>query len=125
MGLQNLYLAICHLEGANSEALSPAEISLRARKQVDGYCEEALATFCGLLGSVAGNLVLTLGAWGGVYVGGGIVPRLGTYFETSSFRQRFEAKGRFQPYMSKVPAYIITAKNPALSGIGQVLKQAT
>ena len=122
MGIQNLYKAICHIEGADVEDLSPAEISTRAREQVDGYCEEALATFCGLLGSVAGNLVLTLGAQGGVYIGGGIVPRLGNYFETSTFRQCFEAKGRFQQYLSKVPAYIITAKNPALTGIIQALR---
>ena len=119
MGLQNLYRAICELEGVDAEALSPAEISTRATDNTDPQCSEALATFCGLLGSVAANLVLTLGAFGGVYVGGGIVPRLGSYFETSPFRERFEAKGRFRGYLEQVPAFVIQAKHPALLGIGQ------
>lgn len=119
MGLQNLYQAICKLEGIETEDLSPAEISNRDKRNTNPHCAEALATFCGLLGSIAGNLVLTLGAFGGVYVGGGIVPRLGGYFETSPFRERFEAKGRFRGHLEPVPAYVIQAKHPALLGIGQ------
>lgn len=119
MGLQNLYQAICKLEGADVDDLSPAEISNRGKRNTDPYCSEALAVFCGLLGSIAGNLVLTLGAFGGVYIGGGIVPRLGDYFETSPFRERFEAKGRFRGHLEQVPAYVIHTKHPALIGIGQ------
>lgn len=122
MGLQNLYKAICELEGADAEDLSPAEISTRAKDNSDPYCAEALETFCGLLGAVAGNLVLTLGAFGGVYIGGGIVPRLGGYFETSPFRERFEAKGRFRGHLEQVPAFVIQAKHPALIGIGEAFK---
>jgi len=122
MGLQNLYHAICTLEGATAEALSPAEVSTRGKDDTDPYCAEALATFCGLLGSVAGNLVLTLGAFGGVYIGGGIVPRLGSYFDTSPFRERFEAKGRFRGHLEPVPAFVIQAKQPALLGIGEAFK---
>ena len=88
----------------------------------DTCCEEALATFCGMLGSVAGNLVLTLGAFGGVYIGGGIVPKLGDYFLNSDFRERFEAKGRFSSKLQSVPAYQITARHPALLGIGQAFE---
>jgi glucokinase len=121
MGLQNLYKAVCNLESVAIQDLSPADISKRGQARSDDQCAEALAVFCGLLGSVAGDLVLTLGAYGGVYIGGGIVPRLGGYFETSPFRERFEAKGRFREHLTKVPAYVITAKNPALSGIGQAL----
>lgn len=119
MGLQNLYQAICKLEGIEAEDLSPAEISNRGKRNTNPQCAEALATFCGLLGSIAGNLVLTLGAFGGVYIGGGIVPRLGDYFETSPFRERFEAKGRFRGHLEPVPAYVIHSKHPALVGIGQ------
>ena len=119
MGLQNLYQAICKLEGIPSEDLSPAEISNRGKRNTNPQCAEALAIFCGLLGSIAGNLVLTLGAFGGVYIGGGIVPRLGSYFETSPFRERFEAKGRFRGHLEPVPAYVIHSKHPALVGIGQ------
>lgn len=120
MGLQNLYRAICSIEGVVAQDLLPADISLRGQARSDDQCEEALAIFCGLLGSVAGNLVLTLGALGGVYIGGGIVPRLGSYFEMSTFRERFEAKGRFKGHLTKVPAYVIHTENPTLSGIAQV-----
>jgi glucokinase len=66
---------------------------------------------------VAGNLAITLGAKGGVYIGGGIVPRLGNFFEQSAFRARFEDMGRFTSYMAGIPTYIITAVNPALRGV--------
>lgn len=68
---------------------------------------------------MAGDLVLTLGAFRGVYIGGGIVPKLGSYFETSGFRERFEAKGRFRKHLEQVPAFVINTKNPALFGISQ------
>ena len=119
MGLQNLYCAICELEGAVAEEFTPRDISILGIRQTDPYCAEALNTFCGLLGSMAGDLVLTLGAYQGVYIGGGIVPQLGDYFEKSSFRERFEAKGRFKGHLEQVPAFVIKAKNPALYGIGE------
>ncbi len=119
MGLQNIYRAVCKLENQAPDDFSPAEISSKAIAEDNVYCEEALAVFCALLGSVAGNLVLTLGAFGGVYIGGGIVPKLGDYFLASEFRNRFEAKGRFVHKLKPVPAYIIKAKHPALLGVGQ------
>lgn len=119
MGLQNLYQAICQLENVPAKSLEPAEISALALCESDPYCAEALAIFCSLLGSVAGDLVLTLGAFRGVYIGGGIVPKLGNYFETSGFRERFEAKGRFRKHLEQVPAFVINTKNPALFGISQ------
>ena len=61
--------------------------------------------FCALLGTMAGNLVLTLGAVGGAYIGGGIVPQLGQLFTSSPFRDRFEDKGRYADYLSRVPTY--------------------
>jgi glucokinase len=83
-----------------------------------------VAHFCALLGSVAGNLALTLGALGGVYIGGGIVPRLGEAFDRSDFRQRFEAKGRFQGYLAQMPVFVIDASvSPALLGVARALDQ--
>ncbi|RVU84365.1 glucokinase [Leucothrix sargassi] len=119
MGLQNLYKAICELEGEQPEPLSPREVSVLGMGNANRFCAEALDTFCGLLGSVAGDLALTLGAYNGVYIGGGIVPKLGSYFEASSFRARFEAKGRFSGHLAKVPVFVIKAENPALYGIGE------
>ena len=76
-----------------------------------------------MLGNVAGNLALTLGARGGVYIGGGIVPRLGETFFASRFRERFESKGRFQAYLQAVPTYLITDTLAALSGAALALEQ--
>lgn len=119
MGLENIYTALCALNGREPESLSAAEISTRALSGADVVCVEALNMFCALLGSVAGNLALTLGATGGVYIGGGIVPRLGSFFNQSEFRSRFESKGRFAEYLRKIPVYVIDAENPALIGISQ------
>jgi glucokinase len=86
-----------------------------------GY--EALDCFCGILGACAGNLAVTLGATGGVYVGGGVVLRFRDFFLQSSFRQRFEAKGRFEPYLKQIPTYLITAEQPALPGVAALLAE--
>jgi glucokinase len=82
---------------------------------------EVQEIFCGALGTAAGNLAITLGARGGVYIGGGIVPRLGDFFAQSAFRTRFEDKGRFSSYLAAIPTWVITAANPALRGVAAAL----
>jgi glucokinase len=116
MGLENLYRAICQLNGTEAEPLVAAQVSERALATRDVACEEALACMCRLLGNAAANLALTLGARGGVYIGGGVIGRLGDYFARSGFRAAFEAKGRFEPYMKRIPTYVIRAEQPALIG---------
>jgi glucokinase len=76
-----------------------------------------------MLGTVAGNLAITLGAQGGIYIGGGIVPRLGQRFADSCFRKRFEKKGRFVHYLAQVPTYVITAEYPAFLGVSAILAE--
>ncbi|HUJ98190.1 MAG TPA: glucokinase, partial [Stellaceae bacterium] len=82
---------------------------------------EALELFCAMLGTVAGDLALTLGARGGIYIAGGIVPRLGASFAASRFRERFEAKGRFRPYLASIPTYVVTHPIPAMLGLAALL----
>ncbi len=82
----------------------------------DERCAATLDLFCELLGTVAADLCVTLGARGGVFIGGGIVPALGERFDRSGFRARFECKGRFRDYVRSVPTWVITARNPALRG---------
>ena len=123
-GLVNLYDAVCRLDGEAPEALEPAQVLARSEPgspQHNVQCEEALRVFAALLGTVAGNLALTLGARGGVFIGGGIVPRLGARFATLPFRSRFEDKGRFRGYMEAIPTWIITAESPALLGAARAL----
>ncbi len=118
-----LHDALCTLDGAsNAAALPAAEISRRALAASDPQCVEALDLFCAFLGVVAGDLALTLGARGGVYIGGGIVPRLGAAFTNSRFRASFEDKGRFRAYLEAIPVYVIHAEvSPALLGAARAL----
>jgi len=120
-GMAELYLVLQQLNGVDASLLEPAEISKRALEDNDAACLETLNLFCALLGSCAGNLALTIGAAGGVYIGGGITPKLGQFFLDSSFRERFEAKGRMRKILEKVPTFVITAPYPALIGCAKSL----
>ncbi|WP_073222858.1 glucokinase [Massilia sp. CF038] len=104
-------------------SLSAAEITQRALDGSDPDCMRSVDLFCGVLGSVAGNVALTLGATGGMYIGGGIVPRLGARFAESPFRERFEAKGRLQPYLARIPTFLITEQYPAFLGVSAILSE--
>lgn len=122
-GLVDLYHALCDLkDGQGREITTPTEVMARARDVPLSTANQALDMFCGFLGSVAGDLALTLGARGGIYIGGGIVPRMGERFEASSFRARFEDKGRFKHYLQDIPAWVIHSPvSPALQGASQAL----
>lgn len=122
-GLVNLYEAYCELAGEPAEELTPAQIADQGLSGQSVLCQRVLHDFCAMLGTLAGNLVLTLGARGGVYIGGGIVPKLGAFFDHSGFRERFEARGRFSTYLAKVPSYVVHAKMPALRGAAAALDQ--
>ncbi len=124
-GLRALYDAFCALDGVTPEALTPAELADLALQGGDARLAEVFDTFCATLGNAAGNLALTLGARGGIYLGGGIVPRWGEAFLRSSFRANFEAKGRFRDYLSAIPVYVIHAPLPALVGAAAALARAS
>ncbi len=115
-GLQFIYRILSRQGGAVAHDYSPADISDRAIANSCPYCRQALDTFCAILGTAAGNLALTLGARGGIYIGGGIIPQLGDYFSASPFRARFDDKGRFANYLAAIPVFVITSENPALLG---------
>ena len=115
-GLVNLYDAICHLAGAVAADLKPEEITACAKDNSCPLCTRTVETFVGIFGSVTGDLVLTLGAWGGVYLTGGLTPILLPWLERGRFRERFEAKGRFRDIMEKVPTQAIVNPEPGLLG---------
>lgn len=116
-GLVNLYEALCAVEGVVPKTLTPPDVTRRAQEASCRVCLEAVNMFCALLGTMAGNLALTLGALGGVYIGGGIVPSLGRLFTSSPFRDRFEDKGRYADYLAAVPTYVIHSALPAFTGL--------
>lgn len=124
-GLVHLYEALCELKGQRSPGITAAQITDAATAEQDPCAAEALAMFCAMLGTVAGNLALTIGARGGIYIAGGIVPRLGTRFMQSPFRARFEDKGRFRNYLASVPTSVIVRHDAALLGAAALLTETS
>jgi glucokinase len=123
-GLPLLHRLVAVVDGRCTGPLSTAEIVDRALLGRDPQCQAVIETFCAMLGSMAGNLALTLGAQGGVHVGGGIIPRLGELFDDSPFRARFEAKGRFTSRLATIPTYVIVSPTPALLGAAHALAES-
>ncbi|HTQ33262.1 MAG TPA: glucokinase [Stellaceae bacterium] len=122
-GLVNLYNSLAEVDGVPAQQYTAAQISDAETCKADVLCNEATQMMCAMLGTMAGNLALTLGAKGGVYIGGGIVPRLGERFAASPFRERFEAKGRFHDYLGAVPTYVVTHRLPAFLGCAAALME--
>ena len=120
-GIELIYRALAQRNGVEAPARSTAEIMAAALDAGDALCLEVLETFAGMLGSAAANLAVTLGAFGGIFIGGGIVPRMSEWFAQSPFRARFEAKGRFTDYIAQIPTYVIMTPNPALHGVSAIL----
>jgi glucokinase len=116
-GIVNLYEAVCTLRSRQAAYTTPDAITQRALDGSCPQCKETMETFFTMLGTVAGNLALQLGARGGVFIAGGILPRMAQSFAASGFRARFEAKGRFQAYLAPVPAWLITHPQPAFAGL--------
>lgn len=117
MGLEWLYVLLAEMEGMHVAPLKASDITGRALTRADRLCDRAVEVFCQMLGTTAGNLALTLGARGGIFIGGGIVPHLKERFFTSGFRKRFEEKGRFSEYVSKIPVFVIKDTFAAFTGV--------
>ena len=123
VGIELIYRALVAQRGASEPVLAAPEIARRALSGECPLCDEVIEHFCTMLGTIAGNLGVTLGATGGIYIGGGIVPRLGERFGRSGFRARFEEKGRFHNYLAAIPTYVITAEYPAFVGVSAILSE--
>jgi len=120
-GLALMQRALRERAGEPPQDLPAPEITRRALAGTDPVCVETVDTFCAVLGTAASNLAVTLGAFGGIYIGGGIVPRLGEYFARSPFRARFEDKGRFSAYLQGIPTFVVTAEQATLVGVSAIL----
>jgi glucokinase len=120
-GIELIYRALRHRDGLSADPLAAPEITRRALAGSDALCAETLDAFCKILGTAAANLAVTQGAMGGVFIGGGIVPRLGEHFDRSTFRSRFEDKGRFSDYLKAIPTYVITAEHATFDGASAIL----
>ena len=120
-GLVNIYNVLCELSHVPAAGLTAPQIT--DPKSAEDYpcAKETTDMFCAMFGTIAGNLALTLGARGGIYIAGGIIPKLGDRFANSSFRERFEAKGRFSSYLSQIPTYVVIQPYAALLGASKLL----
>ncbi len=114
-GLVALHEALAEVHGQPAPGLTAAEITAGA--------PATLGLFCAMLGGFAGNVALTLGARGGVFLGGGILPRIPAALAASAFRSRFEAKGRLAPYLAAIPTWLITRPDAALVGLAHLAAQ--
>ncbi|MBO0750897.1 MAG: glucokinase [Bradyrhizobiaceae bacterium] len=116
-GLENLHAAIAAVDGAAVPERTAVQITQLA---LDGHCPVCTAVidmFCAMLGTVAGNLALMFRARGGVYIAGGIAPRIIELLARSEFRARFMAKGRFRSYLERVPVAVIVNPDAAFLGL--------
>jgi len=121
-GLVNLYDALCELAGKPAAPLTPERIS-DLYPGCDPQCREAVMMFFAMLGTFAGSTALTFGAHGGVYIMGGIIPRVLGTFTHSAFRERFEFRGRYRRYMEAIPTYVVTRPNVAFLGLKTLFQE--
>jgi glucokinase len=119
-GLLNMHRALAEIDGRETHIDDPAQITAEALADPRSPCGATLARFCAILGAVAGDIALTTGARGGVYIAGGIAPRILPFLQASPFRERFERKGRFTDYMKAIPTRVILHKHAALLGAARV-----
>lgn len=119
-GLLNMHRALAEIDGRETHIDDPAQITTEAMENPNSACGATLARFCAVLGAVAGDIALTTGARGGIYIAGGIAPRILPFLQASPFRERFERKGRFADYMAAIPTKVILHKHAALLGAARV-----
>lgn len=122
-GMVNLYEALASLRGVQPAYGTPDAISQRGLDGSCPICRDTLDMFFAMLGTVAGNLTLSIGARGGVYIAGGILPRMRQPFAQSQFRHRFESKGRFQDYLRPIPAWLVIHPQPAFLGLAELVSE--
>ncbi|MDP5135466.1 glucokinase [Rheinheimera baltica] len=122
-GLEAIYRALALYRKQQVEPISASQIATQALSGESELAKATIAQFFASLGSIAGDLALTLSTFGGVYIAGGIVPKLLPLLESSEFRTRFEAKGRFSAFNRQIATYVVTAEQPGLVGAAVYLKQ--
>ena len=124
-GLVNIHWALQRMAGAVEPVdLTPEEITTAAVAHTDPVSVRALEVFLGIYGRFAGDMALAFGARGGIYLGGGIAPKLLTQLNNGVFRRCFEEKGRFDSYVQIVPTKVIIHPYAALLGSAEAAIRA-
>jgi glucokinase len=122
-GLQMIYAFLSDRSGGEAGKPSPAGIVSRAKEENCPNARGAVELFVALLARVAADVALVFGAHGGVYLGGGIAPRILSFLDTESFRNAFERKGRLSDYVSRIPVNVIVADDAGLRGAAVALRK--
>jgi glucokinase len=122
-GLAQLHAALCQQEGVERRALSPLEILLYARTGADPLCARALDCFLDILGDFAGDMALALGANRGVFLTGRFIMEAQSLIGTSSFRSRFESKGRLSAVVQALPTWAVVNPGGAVIGMGRLVAE--
>ena len=122
-GLLNIYSALCSIEDVKMEFDTPADIVAAALNDAETKALQTLNMFCEGIGAASGNLALTFGAKGGIYIAGGVIPRFQEFFISSAFRSKFEDKGRFVSYLKPIPVYLVIRENLGLLGAAIKLRK--
>ena len=121
-GILALYLAICKIKRSAVLLESAAEITAAANNNSNKEAVLTLQSFCQILGAVTGDMVLAQGARGGVYLCGGILPRVQEFLLKSDFCAALANKGRLRDYTSSVPVWLCNSEYPGLLGAAAALK---
>lgn len=121
-GIQLIYESLCHIKHIEIETIpTAAEITSLGISGKDPICKHAVDLFCRMFGTFTSNFAVLINSFGGIYIGGGIIPKILDYFVKSEFRARFEAKGRYRPFLEKMPIFVITHEFPAFLGASYAL----
>jgi glucokinase len=118
-GLLRLYCAHARTLGVPVLCCEPKDV-VDAGAAGDEVARAALMHFARLLGRFAGDLALVFGAVGGVYVAGGIAPRIASVLLASDFRQAFERKAPLDRFVRAVPTWLISHPDPAIEGLAAI-----
>ena len=123
-GLSRLHAAVAHVRtGQPHEKLDPSAVTEAGLSALDPHAAETLELFARLLGRVCGDLALTFLATSGVYIGGGIAPRIVKVLQESGFRDAFERKAPFAEMMREIPTSVITVQDPAFRGLAALANE--
>lgn len=116
-GIVGLYRAVAETDGQRPKFADPADVTKAALAGSDPHAVRTIELYTRFLGRVAGDMALVFMARGGVYIGGGIPPRILPFLTRGEFRRAFEAKAPHHDVMHAVPIYVIVGSSPALLGL--------
>jgi glucokinase len=122
-GLLNIYRAVCAADGVEPSLDSPPEVTEEGLAGKDKQAAETLTLFVSYLGRLAGDLALIFMARGGVFLGGGISPRILSELKKPGFRDEFEDKAPHKELMRSIPTFVVTHPQAALAGLASYARK--